>query len=156
VTGAVSYPTTVPTPRFAKATALLLQLSDKRNSPACSGFLGAMLRRPPSAIRRLTVLLRRSALVTTTKGPGGGAVLSRPRRAITLGDVWRAVAAAAPPRDVTVAAIHEAIEQALDQIPLERVAWEVARRHRDARLTAGRQGGRISSGPIRSPLQELL
>jgi len=51
----------------------------------------------PVIIRRLLLDLKEASLVDTHRGPGGGAILSKPAEEITLLDIYRAVSGEVEP-----------------------------------------------------------
>ncbi len=81
--------------RFAVAIHILLLLAyTGGDGKATSEMLARSVNTNPVVVRRITRLLTRAGLVRVRRGPGG-AELARAPEEITLGDVWRAVRAAA-------------------------------------------------------------
>jgi Rrf2 family protein len=77
--------------RFAFAVHIMAVLALRRDGSVTSEKLAVSVNTNAVCIRRLLADLRRAGLVTTQKGAGGGAVLSRPPGEITLAQVYRAV-----------------------------------------------------------------
>lgn len=79
------------TTRFAVAVHVLIFLHRQGEEPTTSETLAASVNTNPSLIRRILSNLNRAGLTTAQMGAGGGALLARPGRTITLLDVHRAV-----------------------------------------------------------------
>lgn len=77
--------------RFAFAVHILAVLALRRDSGVTSDVLAGSVNTNAVVIRRLLVDLRRAGLVSTHKGAGGGAWLTRAPEEITLDTVYRAV-----------------------------------------------------------------
>ena len=77
--------------RFAFAVHILAVLAYRREHGVTSDLLAASVNTNAVVIRRILSDLRRSGLVVTHKGAGGGARLSAPPEEITLDAVYRAV-----------------------------------------------------------------
>jgi Rrf2 family protein len=77
--------------RFAVAVHILTLLEQSQGKPVTSELIAGSVRTNPSLIRRLLSMLARAGLTTSQLGAGGGALLARPAREITLMDVYRAV-----------------------------------------------------------------
>ena len=88
--------------RFAVAVHILSFLQSQPNEPASSDLIAGSVGTNPALIRRLLGGLAAAGLTTSQMGSGGGALLARPGKTITLGDVYRAVAG-----DADVFPIHD-------------------------------------------------
>ena len=77
--------------RLAVAVHVLTVLEQHAGVPVASEQLARSVRTHPTAIRRLLGVLAAAELTSSQLGAGGGALLARPGRAITLLDVYRAV-----------------------------------------------------------------
>ncbi|MGC9292659.1 MAG: Rrf2 family transcriptional regulator [Acidobacteriaceae bacterium] len=77
--------------RFSMGIGALAQLALGPDKHHTSQSLAASMRTNPVVVRRLLAVLHTAKLVTNSKGPSGGARLSRPPKQITLGDVYRAL-----------------------------------------------------------------
>ncbi|RME28777.1 MAG: Rrf2 family transcriptional regulator [Deltaproteobacteria bacterium] len=85
--------------RFAMAAHVLGMLALRERAgagPATSEVLAASVNTNPVVVRRIIGELRRAGLVRTRRGVGGGAVLARAPDAITLRQVYEAVAEPSP------------------------------------------------------------
>ena len=78
--------------RFAVAVHILTLIHAEEGRPTSSEFIAGSVNTNPSLIRRLVSQLSRAGLTTSQLGTGGGALLAQPAEAITLRDVYRAVA----------------------------------------------------------------
>ena len=78
--------------RFAVAVHVLTLLEQSRGEPVTSESLAGSVNTNPSLVRRLLGQLARAVLTSAQIGTGGGARLARAADAITLLDVYRAVA----------------------------------------------------------------
>jgi Rrf2 family protein len=87
--------------RFAVAVHILTFLQSQPNEPASSDLIAGSVGTNPALIRRLLGSLATAGLTTSQMGSGGGALLARPAKTITLGDVYRAVS-----RDTSVLPVH--------------------------------------------------
>jgi DNA-binding IscR family transcriptional regulator len=81
--------------RFAVAVHILLLLAVLPAAEATSARLAESVNTNPVVVRRITRQLARAGLVCSRRG-ARGASLARPAGAITLADVWRAVATEGP------------------------------------------------------------
>ena len=88
--------------RFAVAVHILTLLASNEGEPATSEHIAGSVNTNPAVVRRLLMSLARAGLTSSQLGAGGGALLAKPPRAITLRDVFRAVS------DGTLLPIHEA------------------------------------------------
>jgi Rrf2 family protein len=77
--------------RFAVAVHILTLLATQEQEPATSEFIAGSVNTNPSLIRRLLSRLAAGGLTVSRLGSGGGALLARPARDISLADVYRAV-----------------------------------------------------------------
>lgn len=77
--------------RFAVAVHILTFLQTKPNEPASSDLIAGSVGTNPALIRRLLGRLAAAGLTSSQMGAGGGALLARPGKTITLGDVYNAV-----------------------------------------------------------------
>ncbi|GAB4510922.1 MAG: Rrf2 family transcriptional regulator [Roseibium sp.] len=78
--------------RLPRVLHVLLHL-EQIEEPVTSEQIGRMLNTNPSLVRRTMAGLREAGFVGATKGHGGGWVLERPLREITLADVYAALGA---------------------------------------------------------------
>jgi DNA-binding IscR family transcriptional regulator len=78
--------------RFAVAVHLLTLLEASAGEPLTSEWMARSVNTNPVVVRRLLGLLARAGLTTCRLGAGGGTRLAKPASAITLRDVYRAVA----------------------------------------------------------------
>jgi Rrf2 family protein len=77
--------------RFAVAVHILTLLQSQPNEPTSSELIAGSVGTNASLIRRLLSGLAAAGLTTSQMGAGGGALLARPAKTITLADVYRAV-----------------------------------------------------------------
>jgi Rrf2 family protein len=77
--------------RFSVAVHILTFLQTQNGEPATSELVASSVGTNPSLIRRLMGQLTRAGLASAQRGAGGGAVLGRPGKQITLLDVHRAI-----------------------------------------------------------------
>ena len=77
--------------RFSVAVHILTFLQTQHGEPATSELVASSVGTNPSLIRRLMGQLIRAGLASAQRGTGGGAVLGRPAKEITLLDVHRAI-----------------------------------------------------------------
>jgi Rrf2 family protein len=77
--------------RFAFAVHVMAVLARGRDELCSSRTLARTVNTNPVVIRRLLIDLQNAGLVTTARGPTGGARLGRSPRQICLGDIHRAV-----------------------------------------------------------------
>jgi Rrf2 family protein len=77
--------------RFAFAVHILAVLAYKGAREVTSDLLASSVNTNAVVVRRLLSELRLAGLVTTVKGAGGGARLSRSPDTITLAEIYRAV-----------------------------------------------------------------
>ncbi|PBC05451.1 Rrf2 family transcriptional regulator [Mesorhizobium sp. WSM3860] len=89
--------------RFAVATHILTFLAYQAGEPATSELIASSVNTNPTFIRRLLTQLAKAGLSTSQLGAGGGALLARAPRDISLLDVYRAI-----DEEQQVFAIHEA------------------------------------------------
>jgi Rrf2 family protein len=75
--------------RFSMGMEILMIMAMGPEKAHTSQSLAASIRTNPVVVRRLLSKLHTAKLVTNSKGPSGGARLSRPPKQITLGDVYR-------------------------------------------------------------------
>jgi DNA-binding IscR family transcriptional regulator len=75
-----------PTARFVTAIQILALLAQSKTLKT-SEQLGNETGGHPGVIRRVVRTLRRAGLLTSQKGPGGGAKIARPAASITLRDI---------------------------------------------------------------------
>lgn len=78
--------------RLPRVLHALLHLSEMKD-PATSVLIGRMLGTNASVVRRTMAGLRDAGIVSSTKGHGGGWMLSKPLADITLADVHHALGA---------------------------------------------------------------
>jgi Rrf2 family protein len=77
--------------RFAVAVHILTLLQLQAGEPITSDWIAGSVNTNPSLIRRLLSQLAKAGLTTSQMGTGGGALLARSGRQITLAEVYRAV-----------------------------------------------------------------
>lgn len=77
--------------RFAYAVHVLALLSLQEGAPLSSEIIAGSVNTNPALIRRLLTMLAAAGLTTAQLGAGGGALLAREPRAISLLEVYRAV-----------------------------------------------------------------
>jgi Rrf2 family protein len=77
--------------RFAFAVHVLALLALQEGAPLSSEMIAGSVNTNPALIRRLLTMLANAGLTGSQLGAGGGALLVREPRAITLLDVYRAV-----------------------------------------------------------------
>lgn len=77
--------------RFAVAVRVLTLIAADKPNAVTSEKLAARLGANPAAVRRLLGRLTAAGLTTARLGKGGGAVLARPAKKITLAEIYRAV-----------------------------------------------------------------
>ena len=77
--------------RTAVAVHILSLLDSLADGPMSSDYIAASVNTNPAVIRRILGQLAKAGLVTSQLGTGGGALLARRGRDISLGDVYRAV-----------------------------------------------------------------
>lgn len=77
--------------RFSVATHVLAFLQTQKGQPVSSEILASSVNTNPSLIRRLLLQLAKAGLTKSQMGTGGGALLARDGRSISLLDVFRAV-----------------------------------------------------------------
>ena len=76
--------------RLPRMLHVLLHM-ERHEGPATSQLIANMLHTNPAVVRRTMAGLRNGGYVTATKGHGGGWVLARPLKNISLYDVYRAL-----------------------------------------------------------------
>jgi Rrf2 family protein len=81
----------VASSRFSVAVHILTLLAQRAGEPSTSELVAGSVNTHPAVVRRLMMALARAGLTTSRFGAGGGALLGRPPREITLLDVYRAV-----------------------------------------------------------------
>ncbi|GJL94758.1 MAG: Rrf2 family transcriptional regulator [Hyphococcus sp.] len=89
--------------RFAVATHILAFLASHRDQPQTSEAIAKSAGTNPSVVRRLLCALAEEGLSTSQLGKGGGAMLAKGPRKISLLDIFNAVEAPAlvqPPRSI--------------------------------------------------------
>jgi Rrf2 family protein len=86
--------------RFAVAVHILTLLEMSGGEPVTSERIAGSVNTHPAVIRRLLSMLAKAGIAASRLGAGGGALLARPARSITLLDVYRAV------EDADVFAMH--------------------------------------------------
>lgn len=77
--------------RFAYAIHVLALLSLQEGVPLSSDMIAGSVNTNPALIRRLLSMLAQAGLTTAQLGAGGGALLAREPKDITLADVYDAV-----------------------------------------------------------------
>lgn len=77
--------------RFAVAVHVLTVLAQEGGRPVPSHQIARSVRTNPALIRRLLSMLAGAGLTTSRRGSGGGALLARDPRRITLLDIYRVV-----------------------------------------------------------------
>jgi Rrf2 family protein len=77
--------------RFAFAVHVLALLALQEGVPLSSEIIAGSVNTNPALIRRLLTMLANAGLSASQLGAGGGALLAREPRTITLLDVYRAV-----------------------------------------------------------------
>ncbi|HEY8485384.1 MAG TPA: Rrf2 family transcriptional regulator [Longimicrobiales bacterium] len=77
--------------RFAVAVHVLVLLERGGGEPVPSERIAASVGTNPAVIRRILCMLSRAGLTRSRLGTGGGAMLARAAREVTLLDVYRAV-----------------------------------------------------------------
>lgn len=77
--------------RFAAATHLMVLLASERDRPQTSDLLAKSLVTNPAVVRRLLGALTKAGLTSSRLGKGGGSVLAKGPKKITLADIYRAV-----------------------------------------------------------------
>ncbi|RKP52165.1 Rrf2 family transcriptional regulator [Trinickia fusca] len=77
--------------RFAYAIHVLALLSLQEGVPLSSDMIAGSVNTNPALIRRLLSMLAQAGLTTAQLGAGGGALLAREPKDITLADVYHAV-----------------------------------------------------------------
>jgi Rrf2 family protein len=103
--------------RFATGVHTLVLLAVEPEVLETSEDLARKLNTNPVIIRRVLGLLQKAKLIESQKGPSGGSKLAKPAKAITLGEIHRAlepnnVFHAATVSGPTVAKIRGALEKA--------------------------------------------
>ena len=77
--------------RFATGVHILVYLAAEPDRLQTSSSLAEHLDTNPVVVRRVLSSLHRADLVVSQKGPTGGSRLSKPAKAITLADIYKAV-----------------------------------------------------------------
>jgi Rrf2 family protein len=77
--------------RFAVAVHILSGLTMHDGEPLASDVVAKSASTNPAVIRRLVSMLNEAGLSRSVLGQGGGAILAKPAKEITLLDVFRAV-----------------------------------------------------------------
>lgn len=77
--------------RFAFAVHVLALLSLQEGAPLSSDMIAGSVNTNPALVRRLLSMLSEAGLTTSQLGAGGGALLARAPRDITLLEIYRAV-----------------------------------------------------------------
>lgn len=83
--------------RFPSAVQMLALIASAKPRPVSSNALAAIVDANPAAVRRILGRLAAAGITAARLGKGGGAVLARPARKITMLDIYQAVE---PPRVV--------------------------------------------------------
>jgi Rrf2 family protein len=78
--------------QFTVAIHILTLLAYSNEEQLTSEYIAGSVNTNPVVIRRLLGSLRQAGLVSSQRGPGGGWLLARAARGITLRDIYRAVA----------------------------------------------------------------
>ncbi len=89
--------------RFCVAVHILAALALQRGKPVASEAIAASVGTNPAVVRRLLSDLARAGLTLSQLGKGGGAMLARSPKKISLLEIYRAMdepAIVAPPRSV--------------------------------------------------------
>lgn len=92
--------------RFAVAVHILTFLSADRGEARTSEAIAASINTNPAVVRRLLGELSRAGLTKSQLGKGGGAMLARGPKKISLLDIYRAV------EDPAIVAMHRAAPSA--------------------------------------------
>ncbi len=142
--------------RFAASVHVLAVLAAYRPRPVTSEFLAQSVNTNPAVVRRLISALIRAGLATTQLGKGGGAMLARGPKKITLLDIYRAVetpgfipmqraapnpqcpvgGAIVPVLQYHASAAETALEGALAGVTLKQVIREIAAQNAAAKSAA--------------------
>jgi Rrf2 family protein len=77
--------------RFTVAVHVLTLLAYEEGRALTSDYIAGSVNTNPVVIRRVLGLLSKAGLISTTEGAGGGTVLAKPPKRITLADVFHAV-----------------------------------------------------------------
>jgi Rrf2 family protein len=77
--------------RFCTGIHTLLVLAAEPELQQTSEEIAGKLKTNPVVIRRVLSLLRQAGIVSSQKGPSGGSKLAKPGKAISLGEVYRAL-----------------------------------------------------------------
>ncbi len=89
--------------RFTVAVHVLTLLAYEEGRALTSDYIAGSVNTNPVVIRRVLGLLSKAGLISTTEGAGGGTVLAKPAKRISLADVLHAVEQgelfAPPPND---------------------------------------------------------
>ena len=89
--------------RFTVAVHVLTLLAYEEGRALTSDYIAGSVNTNPVVIRRVLGLLSKAGLISTTEGAGGGTVLAKPAKRISLADVLHAVEQgelfALPPND---------------------------------------------------------
>jgi DNA-binding IscR family transcriptional regulator len=81
--------------RLSVALHALLHI-EERGEPVTSEALGERMKTNPVVLRRTLAGLREAGIVSAAKGHGGGWVVARDLRTVTVGDVYTALGCANP------------------------------------------------------------
>ena len=105
---------------------------ERHEGPATSETIAGMLDTNPVVVRRTMAGLREQGYVRSEKGHGGGWVLAKPLRAITLRDVYEAVGepplfAIGPSSEKPQCLVEQAVDAALGDAMREAEALLLAR-----------------------------
>lgn len=142
--------------RFAAATHLMVLLACERDRPQTSELLANSLSTNPAVVRRLLGALTKAGLTSSQLGKGGGSMLARGPKKITLADIYRAVetpglvampratpnpscpvsGAVGPVLDQVGHVAEAAFMAALEAVSLKQVAKEIAAQNAAANSAA--------------------
>jgi Rrf2 family protein len=130
--------------RFATAVHTLVLLASEPEELQTSIQIAEELNTNPVVIRRILASLHKADLVTSSKGPSGGSRLARAAKAITLGDIYRAlengplfhlpkgggstIARIDAPLIKIFGSAQHSLEEALDQTSLAQILKRSARK----------------------------
>lgn len=142
--------------RFAVAVHLLTLMAADRRKPLTSETLAASVGTNPAVVRRLLCALSRAGLSTAQLGKGGGAMLAKGPKKITLLEIYRAVeepgliplhrtapnsacpvgAHVRPALQEVAENAQKAFEAALEKVTLKQIAKEIAAQNAAAKKAA--------------------
>jgi Rrf2 family protein len=81
----------VKSSRFVVAVHVVTLLAHEEGKALTSDYIAGSVNTNPVVIRRILTQLSKAGLISTTEGAGGGTVLARAPRKITLAEVFEAV-----------------------------------------------------------------